>query len=124
MVKGVAEAKWQHCVFHFHKNILHKVHRQKREEVAAVLKAIYAQEDAISTRERILNTQTDTYGLESNRLTTSEGGKSLFGTGIVITFESDQCCDKPYSSSTIKRMKSLSASDTSKRMVTESKFRP
>ncbi len=45
-------AKWQRCVFHFHKNILHKVPRQKREEVAAMLKAIHAQEDAESAKEK------------------------------------------------------------------------
>jgi len=47
-----AKAKWQRCVFHFHRNILHKVPRQKREEVAAMLKAIHAQEDALSAREK------------------------------------------------------------------------
>jgi putative transposase len=46
------QAKWQRCVFHFHKNILHKVPRQKREDVIAMLKAIHAQEDAASAREK------------------------------------------------------------------------
>lgn len=45
-------AKWQRCVFHFHKNILHQVPRQKREEVAAMLKAIHAQESASSALEK------------------------------------------------------------------------
>ena len=40
------DAKWQRCVFHFHKNILHEVPPTKRKEVAAMLKAIHAQEDA------------------------------------------------------------------------------
>ena len=46
------QAKWQRCVFHFHKNILHKVPRGKREEVAAMLKAIHAQESAEAAREK------------------------------------------------------------------------
>jgi putative transposase len=46
------QAKWQRCVFHFHKNILHKVPRGKREEVAAMLKAVHAQESAVSAREK------------------------------------------------------------------------
>lgn len=46
------QAKWQRCVFHFHKNILHKVPRQKREDVIAMLKAIHAQEDAASARQK------------------------------------------------------------------------
>lgn len=40
------EAKWQRCVFHFHKNILHEVPPTKRQDVAAMLKAIHTQEDA------------------------------------------------------------------------------
>lgn len=46
------KAKWQRCVFHFHKNILHKVPRQKRAEVIAMLKAIHTQEDAESSVEK------------------------------------------------------------------------
>jgi transposase-like protein len=38
-------AEWQRCVFHFHRNILSKVSREKMPEVAAMLKAIHAQED-------------------------------------------------------------------------------
>ncbi|MCC5789322.1 MAG: IS256 family transposase [Opitutales bacterium] len=45
-------SKWQRCVFHFHKNILHRVPLAKREEVAAMLKAVHAQEDAASAREK------------------------------------------------------------------------
>jgi putative transposase len=46
------ETKWQRCVFHFHKNILHRVPRGKREEVAAMLKAIHAQESAQSAQNK------------------------------------------------------------------------
>ncbi|MET3874310.1 transposase-like protein [Puniceicoccus vermicola] len=49
------QAKWQRCVFHFHKNILHKVPKQKREEVIPMLKAIHAQEDAQSAREKAIS---------------------------------------------------------------------
>ena len=47
-------AKWQRCVFHFHKNILSKVPRNKRAEVIPMLKAIQAQEDVDSAREKAL----------------------------------------------------------------------
>jgi putative transposase len=40
------DAKWQRCVFHFHKNVLHEVPTNKAKEVAAMLKAIHAQESA------------------------------------------------------------------------------
>lgn len=40
------EARWQRCVFHFHKNILHEVPPTRRKDAAAMLKAIHTQEDA------------------------------------------------------------------------------
>lgn len=46
------EAKWQRCVFHFHQNILHEIPPTKRKEVAAMLKAIHAQEDAEACRRK------------------------------------------------------------------------
>ena len=46
------KAKWQRCVFHFHKNILHKVARSKKEAVGAMLKAIHSQEDAQAAKEK------------------------------------------------------------------------
>ena len=39
------EAKWQRCTVHWYRNVLSKVPRGKRKEVAAMLKAIHAQED-------------------------------------------------------------------------------
>ncbi len=39
------DAKWQRCVVHFYRNVLAKVPRSKMPEVAAMLKAIHAQED-------------------------------------------------------------------------------
>jgi transposase-like protein len=44
------DAKWQRCVFHFHQNVMHEVSTTKRKEVAAMLKAIHAQEDADACR--------------------------------------------------------------------------
>jgi transposase-like protein len=43
-------AKWQRCVFHFHRNVLHEVPTTKGKEVAAMLKAIHSQEDAKACR--------------------------------------------------------------------------
>lgn len=55
------KAQWQRCVFHFHRNILSKVSREKIPEVAPMLKAIQAQEDrkaamekAASVKEKLL----------------------------------------------------------------------
>jgi len=39
------EACWQRCVVHFYRNVLKDVPRTKLKEVAAMLKAIHAQED-------------------------------------------------------------------------------
>jgi len=41
-----AQSKWQRCVFHFHSNVLHKVPPSRKANVAAMLKAIHAQESA------------------------------------------------------------------------------
>jgi putative transposase len=40
------EAKWQRCTVHWYRNVLSAVPRGKMREVAAMLKAIHAQEDA------------------------------------------------------------------------------
>ena len=39
------DAKWQRCVVHFYRNVLHATPRGKAKEVALMLKAIHAQED-------------------------------------------------------------------------------
>ncbi len=39
------EAQWQRCTVHFYRNVLKDVPRTKAKEVAAMLKAIHAQED-------------------------------------------------------------------------------
>lgn len=44
------EAKWQRCVVHFYRNVWTKVPSGKVKEVAAMLKAIHAQEDREAAR--------------------------------------------------------------------------
>jgi len=46
------KADWQRCFFHFHRNILAKVSREKMAEVALMLKAIHAQEDRKAAMEK------------------------------------------------------------------------
>jgi putative transposase len=46
------EAKWQRCVVHFYRNVWTAVPSGKVKEVAAMLKAVHAQEDAKAAREK------------------------------------------------------------------------
>ena len=46
------EAKYQRCVVHFYRNVFSVVPRGKMKQVAAMLKAIHAQEDKEAARER------------------------------------------------------------------------
>lgn len=46
------EAAWQRCVVHFYRNVLSVVPRGKAREVAAMLKAIHAQEDLEAATEK------------------------------------------------------------------------
>jgi transposase-like protein len=46
------DAKWQRCVVHFYRNVFTVVPHGKMREVAAMLKAIHAQEDLASAREK------------------------------------------------------------------------
>jgi putative transposase len=46
------EAKWQRCVVHFYRNVWTAVPSGKVKEVAAMLKAIHAQEDAKAAKEK------------------------------------------------------------------------
>jgi putative transposase len=46
------EAKWQRCVVHFYRNVWTAVPTGKVKEVAAMLKAIHAQEDAQAAQEK------------------------------------------------------------------------
>jgi transposase-like protein len=47
------ESKWQRCVVHFYRNVLHAVPRGKAKEVALMLKAIHAQEDKEAARQKM-----------------------------------------------------------------------
>jgi transposase-like protein len=46
------EAAWQRCVVHFYRNVFTAVPKGKAKEVAAMLKAIHAQEDRAAAREK------------------------------------------------------------------------
>ena len=48
------EASWQRCVVHFYRNVWTAVPTGKVKEVAAMLKAIHAQEDAQAAKEKAL----------------------------------------------------------------------
>ena len=56
LVESIAEfypeAAWQRCVVHFYRNVFTVVPRGKVKEVAAMLKAIHAQEDRQAAREK------------------------------------------------------------------------
>jgi len=45
-------AEWQRCTVHWYRNVLKEVPQSRRQEVAAMLKAIQAQEDAEAAREK------------------------------------------------------------------------
>lgn len=45
-------ARWQRCVVHFYRNVLHAVPRGKAKDVALMLKAIHAQEDKDAARQK------------------------------------------------------------------------
>lgn len=51
-VEFYPEARWQRCVVHWYRNIFSEVPKTKVKEVAAMLKAIHAQEDAASAQEK------------------------------------------------------------------------
>jgi putative transposase len=46
------EAQWQRCMVHWYRNVFSVVPRGRRKEVAAMLKAIHAQEDRPAAREK------------------------------------------------------------------------
>lgn len=46
------DAKWQRCVVHFYRNVWTAVPTGKVKEVAGMLKAIHAQEDAKAAKEK------------------------------------------------------------------------
>jgi putative transposase len=48
------EARWQRCVVHFYRNVFSLVPRGKVKDVAAMLKAIHAQEDRKAAEEKVV----------------------------------------------------------------------
>lgn len=48
------DAKWQRCVVHFYRNVFTVVPKSKVKDVAAMLKAIHAQEDREAAEEKVL----------------------------------------------------------------------
>ena len=48
-------AKWQRCIVHFYRNVFSVTPRGKLKEVAAMLKAIHAQEDKTAAREKAVD---------------------------------------------------------------------
>ncbi len=46
-------ADWQRCIFHFHRNILDKVPREKVSDTTPMLKAIKAQERNEAEKEKV-----------------------------------------------------------------------
>jgi putative transposase len=49
------EASWQRCMVHFYRNVFRVVPHKKVKDVAAMLKAIHAQEDIVAAREKAGN---------------------------------------------------------------------
>lgn len=49
------DAKWQRCVVHFYRNVFTAVPKGKVKDVAAMLKAIHAQEDRQAAEEKIVS---------------------------------------------------------------------
>jgi putative transposase len=62
LVENLAEfypdARWQRCVVHFYRNVWTAVPTGKMKEVAAMLKAIHAQEDAQAAKDKALQVVT------------------------------------------------------------------
>ena len=53
LVDSYPEAKWQRCVVHFYRNVFTVVPKSKVKEIAAMLKAIHAQEDRQAAEEKV-----------------------------------------------------------------------
>ena len=48
----IPKAQWQRCVVHFYRNVFTVIPKGRRKEVAAMLKAIHAQEDRSAARQK------------------------------------------------------------------------
>jgi putative transposase len=54
LVDFYPKAKWQRCVVHFYRNVFTVVPKSKVKDVAAMLKAIHAQEDREAAEEKVI----------------------------------------------------------------------
>lgn len=57
------EAEWQRCMVHWYRNVLKDVPRKKTKHVAAMLKAIHAQEDLEAARDKAEDVVTKLQGM-------------------------------------------------------------
>ena len=62
-----SEASWQRCVVHFYRNVLTAVPRGKAREVAAMLKAIHAQEDKPAALEKAVQVVAKLEGMKLSK---------------------------------------------------------
>lgn len=69
------EAAWQRCTVHFYRNVLRHVSRGQSRDVAAMLKAIHAQEDVEAAREkaRLVVDKLDSMRLKASSRCVEEG---------------------------------------------------
>jgi len=58
------KAEWQRCVVHFYRNVFSVVPRRRMREVAAMLKAIHAQEDKKAAREKVVKVVSKLKGMK------------------------------------------------------------
>lgn len=70
------EAKWQRCVVHFYRNVFQVVPKGKVREVAAMLKAIHAQEDLEAATKKMTDVveKLESMRLKNAAQTVREGG--------------------------------------------------
>ena len=61
------DAKWQRCTVHWYRNILSVVPRGRMKEVAAMLKALHAQEDAEAARSKARDVITKLEGMKLSK---------------------------------------------------------
>lgn len=67
LVDFYPKAKWQRCVVHFYKNVFTIVPKSKVKDVAAMLKAIHAQEDREAAEEKIIAVVKKLKGMRLNK---------------------------------------------------------
>jgi len=75
------EASWQRCVVHFYRNVWTAVPTGKVKEVAAMLKAVHAQEDAQAAREKAAQVVEK---LKATKLARAADGRSRRGRNVEL----------------------------------------